>query len=267
MSFIQRNPFGSFLLLAYAVSWSFSVPLALSTRGILSFHVPHGVEMFAAFGPFVAALIVAKACDGSAGVAAVFRGFTEWRVPPVWFVFSALGPFILLAVVVGGLWLTSGAPDFATEKNLHYLTALGLFELIVVGGLVQGVGEEPGWRGFAIPYLRKLRGPILASLILFPFWMMWHLPQFLSRPDFGVAQFAGFALGILSATMWLTLIYDKTRSMLMAVIWHTVVNIARNLALAISTPMFLSFNMLITLGALIIVGYWIVTRKQQGPLG
>jgi len=262
---IKKYPFLSYLLLAYAFTWSFAVPLALSKRGILSADLPHALEMIAAFGPFVAALLVAKALDGAAGISRILKGLTQWRVPSFWLLFSIFSPFVLLIIVVAINGLASGEqPQFETEKSLHYLTLIGLVELIVVGGMIQGFGEEPGWRGFAIPWLRKTRGPLLASLLLWPFWLFWHLPQFLGRPEFGLGSFLGFAAGILAATLWLTLIHDKTQSILMAALWHTTVNVARNIALAISLPLFLTFNTLIMVGGVCVVIYWVVTRKQQG---
>jgi hypothetical protein len=53
----------------------------------------------------------------------------------------------------------------------------------------------------------------------------------------------------------------------MAALWHTTVNIARNIALAISVPMFLTFNTLIMVVGIGIVVYLVITRKQQGPVG
>jgi len=46
------------------------------------------------------------------------------------------------------------------------------------------------------------------------------------------------------------------------VFWHTFVNIARNIALAISPAVFMSFNMMITLVALVIIGYWLIRREK-----
>ena len=267
-STLKKYPFISYVLLAYAFTWSFAVPLALSKRGVIGSELPHSLEIIAAFGPFVAALLVSKALDGAAGISRILHGLTQWRVPSFWLFFSIFSPFVLLVVVVAINWLTSGEqPRFETEKSLHYLTLLGLVELVAVGGLVQGFGEEPGWRGFAIPWLRKTRGPLMASLILAPLWLFWHLPQFLGRPEFGIGPFIGFAAGILAATMWLTLINEKTQSILMAALWHTTVNIARNIALAISVPMFLTFNTFIMVVGIGIVVYWVITRKQQGPVG
>ncbi len=261
---VRKYPFLTYVVMAYAFTWTFAVPLALSKRGIIAAELPHFLEVIAAFGPFVAALIVARALPDFGGVSRIFGGLAKWRVPGFWLLFSVFSPFVLLVIVVAINWLASGQqPVFETEKSLHYLTLAGLFELVVIGGMVQGFGEEPGWRGFAIPWLRRARGPLKASLVLAPFWLFWHLPQFLGRPEFGIGPFIGFAAGILAATMWLTLIHEKTGSILMAALWHTTVNVARNIALAISVPMFLTFNTLIMVVGIGIAVYWIVTRKRQ----
>lgn len=40
------------------------------------------------------------------------------------------------------------------------------------------LGEEPGWRGYALPRLEAAVGPVLGSLILGILWALWHLPLF-----------------------------------------------------------------------------------------
>ena len=57
-TFVRRRPLLSFYFLAYAFTWALGVPLMLSRRGVIDVHIPHALEPVAAFGPFVAALIV-----------------------------------------------------------------------------------------------------------------------------------------------------------------------------------------------------------------
>ena len=45
--------------------------------------------------------------------------------------------------------------------------------------LVAPLGEEPGWRGFALPRLQKRLHPLAAAVVLGFLWANWHLPLFL----------------------------------------------------------------------------------------
>lgn len=263
-AFIRRNPLLSFFLLACGLSWLVAVPLMLSRRGILEIEISEAWEILAAFGPFAAALLVARSLNGKAGTAAIFKSLLHWRVGGFWFLFCVFSPGLLLFVASIFVLLSSGTmPDFGTERALALATMVGLFDLLIVTGLVQGLGEEPGWRGFAIARLRQRFGPLVATLCLFPVWLLWHLPMFLSRPEFGFVQGIGFSLGILSAAVWLTLIWDATGSLLMAVLWHTFINIHRSLALAVSTSLFIAFGNAVLLGAAVIIVYWLVKRSDQ----
>jgi uncharacterized protein len=38
------------------------------------------------------------------------------------------------------------------------------------------LGEEIGWRGFALPYLQKRRSALQSSLLLGTIHTVWHLP-------------------------------------------------------------------------------------------
>jgi membrane protease YdiL (CAAX protease family) len=40
------------------------------------------------------------------------------------------------------------------------------------------LGEELGWRGFALPRLQSRIGPLSASLVIGVIWAAWHLPYY-----------------------------------------------------------------------------------------
>ena len=149
-------------------------------------------------------------------------------------------------------------PDTGTLASGRFATTAGILHLVVVSGLVQGLGEEPGWRGFMLPRLLRRFTALGATLALFPVWLIWHLPAFLGRPQFGVTEAVAFSVGVLSAAVWLTFIWEHTASALMAILWHTMINVARGIALAISKPMFLAMSTLVLAGAVVIVGFWLV---------
>src|SRR5215510_6225101 len=59
-TWVERHPLSSFFCLAYLVSWSIAVPLALQAQGLLPERLPWSLHYLTAFGPAVAALLVAR---------------------------------------------------------------------------------------------------------------------------------------------------------------------------------------------------------------
>jgi membrane protease YdiL (CAAX protease family) len=152
---------------------------------------------------------------------------------------------------------------FSGELFREILAQGKLVELLFIGAVLRGVGEEPGWRGLALPLLRERHGPLLATLLLWPVWACWHLPSFLSRPEFAMGAWIGFSFGILAAAAWSTLLYDKTRSVLMIAVWHALINIMRNIAGTASTEAFFAFAQTMMGVGLCVIIYWLVVRPGK----
>jgi uncharacterized protein len=84
------------------------------------------------------------------------------------------------------------------------------------------MGEEPGWRGFALPGLQAERSPLLATLILAVLVVLWHLPLWV-QPQFGASpgDILGDILGTLGVTLWYTWLFNHTGgSVLMTIVAH-----------------------------------------------
>ncbi len=67
----------------------------------------------------------------------------------------------------------------ADPRKLHWsiLTSVAVYNYsTLLGG---PLGEEPGWRGYALPRLETALGPVRGSLLLGLLWTGWHLPLFL----------------------------------------------------------------------------------------
>jgi membrane protease YdiL (CAAX protease family) len=111
-----------------------------------------------------------------------------------WVLFAALAPLALFAVALvlagisGRSWtavnLRGNAPQILWNFSL-----LWCFNLLFGGSL----GEELGWRGFALPRLLRRFSPAAASTILGLLWGLWHLPIDISH-GFGLPGIAGVAL-------------------------------------------------------------------------
>jgi uncharacterized protein len=99
------------------------------------------------------------------------------------------------------------AADFARYTGIG---SLGLFPVILIALLVNGFGEETGWRGFAAHHLLRRRGPMAASLLVAVIWGIWHLPMFWvveSFRSFGPAVIVGWAIGLTAGSVVLTYLY------------------------------------------------------------
>lgn len=155
---IRRHPLPAFFVLAYALSW-WPVPLG-------AFLPP---------GPLFAALVDTAVVDGRSGLRGLRRRLLRWRVGWRWYA-VALG--LPLAVVLAAITLNLGlgAPASALDDLDPWYVLVLVFAVRLINPLDGPLGEEPGWRGFALPRLQDGRSPLHASLILGLLVAGWHLP-------------------------------------------------------------------------------------------
>ena len=228
-TWIKKHPLTAYFVLTYAISWSFMIPVALSAQALVSWQVPYGLYYFASFGPMCAALIVTAIIAGGQGVRQLLGRLLKWRVELKYYAFAVLAPvgLFVLAVLINVI-VTGVLPDLSQLGEADYLPALSPLGVLVLWLLTYGMGEETGWRGFALPHLQRNRSAASATLILAMFWACWHLPAFFFRDtytDLGVLGFPLFALSILFATMVLTWLYNSTAgSLLLVVLFHGIFN-------------------------------------------
>jgi uncharacterized protein len=145
-----------------------------------------------------------------------------WRVGFRWYVFAFVGiPVIavLSVVVIPGV-----LGSFQGLGALAPLSVLGVFVYVLfLGG---ALGEEPGWRGFALPRLQSLHGPLVGSLILGPLWALWHLPLFLTPwNELTAFNVVVFVLATTCFAIMYTWVFNNTKgSVLMAILIHASFN-------------------------------------------
>jgi uncharacterized protein len=226
---IRKHPLVSFFILAYAISWVLSIPFILSEWGVL-----HGDYRIAftikSFGPFAAALIVTGVTEGKEGVNRLRGRIRQWKAGWVWYVFALL---VIPALFLAGLLIQPGA--VAGFKGITPAIVIGYPVYLVLVAFGGGpLGEEPGWRGFALPRLQGAHGPLKGTLILTVFWTCWHLPDFLTSAQGGgpgvpvttlLVNFVLFLLLVTSIAILFTWLYNHTGgSILLAVLAHAGVN-------------------------------------------
>lgn len=238
---LARHPLTSFFVMAYAFSWLVELPVVLSETGtgLLPYTLPPLVIALSIagatfLGPTVSAFIMTGMTEGRAGIHRLLRRYVQWRVGVQWYLFVLLGiPAIELlgAIVVPGV-LASYQPLTLTMVLAYPLAFASTFFL---GG---PLGEEPGWRGFALPRLQRRNGPLVGSLILGVLWALWHLPLFWSgvwTPP-TIPNILMFIVMITSLTVIMTWVFNHANgSLLITMLMHASFNTFANKMVA---PMF-----------------------------
>ena len=219
---IKKRPLVGFIILAYSLSWAIEIPLALQSQGILHEFIPYRFHYLAGYGPLVASLIVTAMSTGKKGLRDLWRRLTQWRVGAVWWL-AASSPIWIYLLISGVQGLVRGqAVDWLALGRVNFLPPLG-FLAIPLWILTFGIGEETGWRGFALPWLQKKHNALAASLLLWIIWALWHLPLFFYSYD--PAIIPGMLVGLLAGTITFTWLYNSTSgSVLMTAIWHGLFN-------------------------------------------
>jgi membrane protease YdiL (CAAX protease family) len=86
-----------------------------------------------------------------------------------------------------------------------------------------GLGEEPAWRGCALPRLLTGRNALVAALLLGLLHAIWHLP--LCGVEYDLANGPPLAITIFCAAVVTTWMWLHTNgSLLLPVLLHTMVN-------------------------------------------
>jgi CAAX protease family protein len=234
---LARYPLVSFFVMAYAFSWIVWAPWVLGQDGAkllppaLSVVLPTAGYLLAAgilAGPTLAAFIMTATTEGREGVRRLLGRLVLWRVGIRWYVVALIG--VPLIMLLGTMVYSMELPNLAALGGPSYLLSyLGSFALVtVLGGPLL---EEVGWRGFALPRMEPLHGPLLASLILGVLWALWHLPEFLvptwaaSSGGGGILSIILFTLTVITFTIVITWVFNNTRaSVLLAILVHSSID-------------------------------------------
>lgn len=215
-SWLRCRPMSGFCAMAFAWSWTcWSLSAALTPT---SSWLAHVIMFAGGFGPSAAAVVVVWSTRGRSGLRAWLSRCTHWKVGWGWMALAFLAPLVVVSFAAG-LHLALGGTIAPSPATGHIpLAMINLFGVLLVGG---PLGEEFGWRGFALPQLQTRMGWRSASLVLGLVWGMWHLPLF-------------FIADTLQAHMTLVLFLLSTVAMSVIFAWlalHTRGSVAAALVL------------------------------------
>jgi membrane protease YdiL (CAAX protease family) len=240
--FIQTKPLLSYFIFTFSVTWLLIFPILLSQKGFNIIQLPDALSLIffilaLMLGPLLSAIIVTRISVGKKEVKPFLMRIIQWKVGLKWYLVVLLGyPLVLVAGLA--IFYGANAPMILTQKWQLYFTIF--LAAILPNMILPALGEEPGWRGFALPRLQILYGPFIGTLILGFLHAMWHFPAYFVQgaitDHFTISVFAINSLAIMiSSFLWTWVFNNAKQSILIAMLLHAGSNAISALTPLIST--------------------------------
>lgn len=216
-----RSPF-AFIIVVFVLSvpiW-FIGPLV---ERILSAGIPVNLPVSSLMGfcPMIAALIMVRRENGSAGVKALLKRTFDFRriQNRVWYLpIVLLMPFIM--VLEFGLLNLMGRP--MPDPRVPILE-IPIFFLLF---FIEAIGEQLGWSGYATDPLQERWSALGAALFLGLVWAVWHIIPFIQahHPAAWIVGQCSTQVVLRVLTAW---IYNNTgKSVFATIIFHAMSNVS-----------------------------------------
>ena len=214
-SLIRRHPLISFFVLTYVIAWLLWAPLVIfgdQLPGPLGFVL----QMLGTLVPSTLGILFVALLRGRSGVRQLLGRLLHARVGLRWYLVVLLAPFVLsLSVLFAG----------ARVVDTTIFFVLFLFAFHIFPG--SALGEELGWRGFALPRMQARHSALKASLILGIVWGSFHLPLWLRGAESNpISYFPAFVIAVIATSVLCTWLYNSTGgSLLIVVLYHAAINL------------------------------------------
>jgi membrane protease YdiL (CAAX protease family) len=220
-----------YVILTYAISWLIWVPGVVWWVGSGSADLPWWLlvlGLVGAYGPSIAALILTHRDEGAPGVKQLLSGLTAWRVAPGWWAVALFFFPAMLAAAITLYHFTGGAVGDFQPGAWYFLIPIVLVTALPFGPL----GEELGWRGYALPRLQARHSALTSSVIIGVLWTFWHIPLFWVPgaalgpwETVSIASVSTYLVSTIGTAIIFTWLFNNTRgSVLLAIVLHITTN-------------------------------------------
>ncbi|WP_036688273.1 CPBP family intramembrane glutamic endopeptidase [Paucisalibacillus globulus] len=142
--------------------------------------------------------------------------------------FSVLSIIVLIQVGIIAVTALLITMNTGIQGPAFSYTGLGIMVLAFLDNLVRGpLGEELGWRGYALNELQKKYSPLKSALIVGVLWGFWHTPLWFATGYTGmelITYILLFMIGILSFSIIVTLFYNLNKNLIIPIVIHQLFN-------------------------------------------
>jgi len=259
---VDRHPLAAFITLAYLISWAWWVPFVASGATVRQ-GVGWPTQISGLMGPAIAAFIVTWMVGGRDGMKRLWSSIIAWRIGWWWLAV----PVILVAGAVG-IAISSDDGLVAADLTAYngVSVALGAVLTVVIVFVCNGIGEEAGWRGFAVARLVD-RSLVVTSLIVTLMWAPWHLPLFFlmeSFKAFSAFEIVGWVIGLTAGSFVLTWLFRGSGgSVLLVAAWHTAFNFTSATPATSGAAAAITSTLVMIVAVAIVIVEWHIRRVHR----
>lgn len=165
-------------------------------------------------------------------------------------------PALALALIFGADAV--GAPWPVRAHDVLVALPLLMFASPQIVANPGALGEELGWRGYALPRLLALSTPLRAGLIVGGAWAIWHVPAFFLSGVMAAswAAFGWWALTTLALSLVMTWLYLRANGnvVVAGIVPHFVINAAGALGIWTARPLEASALALLAVAIIVLGG-------------
>jgi uncharacterized protein len=247
-----------FFIFTFTWSWIFGFFAIFTNTSAPVFSMI--LSIISGFGPSIAALATVSFFSGRTVLFTWLTNALNWRVSWQWYALAFFMPplVMLLAQIIH--WALGGTIPTSPAVG-HVPFAVANFGLVfLIGG---PLGEELGWRSYAVPALGSRMGWRTTSLFVGVIWGVWHVPWFFTA---GTAQsqmqFAVFMFNIIAGSVLFSWLFLRSKgSIIPALIAHTSLNACAGILSIVPTPETSRPYALVT-GILVGIACWVLLRPD-----
>jgi membrane protease YdiL (CAAX protease family) len=183
------------------------------------------------------AFVISRAFSRTPAVRELVSSLVKPRGEAVWYVVALLLKPILIWISIGVSNLLSRGTGSMTSLPAFGWEFAGLFLTVFLYQFFffNAVGEEVGWRGFALPRLQAKTSPLIACLVIGLLWTPWHAPLWHAEgaPIFTWDLWITMFLTIVPSSVITGWLYNRSGgSILVAGIAHAMSNTVGKFVLA-----------------------------------